>query len=48
MKSVHGDDSATWFDHDGVKRETDKAKLVTIHGDDFWIPKSVIVEVRHG
>ena len=42
MKSVYGDDSCVYIDHEGIRRTTDKAKLFVIHGEGFWIPKSVI------
>ena len=38
------DDDVVWIDHQGVARETDKAKLVDIHDEKTWVPKSVIVD----
>lgn len=39
---VYGNDDNVYMDHEGMKRETDKAKLFNIHGESVWIPKSVI------
>lgn len=43
---VIGDDAddAVWLDHEGVRRETDKAKLFVIDGQEVWIPKGQIVD----
>jgi hypothetical protein len=38
----HADEA--WLDHDGVVRETDKAKLFRIGGHDVWLPKSRILD----
>lgn len=44
-RQVYGDDSATvWIDHGGLMHETAKAKLFKVHGDELWVPKSVIVD----
>lgn len=43
-KRVHGDDSTVWLDHEGVRRETERAKLFVIDGDEVWVPKSVIID----
>jgi hypothetical protein len=29
------------YDFDEIKKETDKAWLVTIEGEDYWFPKSL-------
>jgi hypothetical protein len=36
-----GDDHV-WLDHDGVIRETEKAKCFSIENEDVWIPISQI------
>jgi hypothetical protein len=35
---------SVWLDHEGVIKETDKAKLYKIHGVKKWIPKCIIVD----
>jgi hypothetical protein len=42
MRSVYGSDDCVYLDHEGIKHQTDKAKLFIIHGENQWIPKSVI------
>lgn len=43
MKKVYGDKGDdVYLEHDGCLRETDKAKLYSVHGEEIWIPKSVI------
>jgi hypothetical protein len=41
MKTSFGDNFA-WLEHDGVIRETDKAKCFLIENEEIWIPKSLI------
>ena len=35
------DEDEVSFDIDELKKETDKAYLVVIEGDEYWLPKSV-------
>jgi hypothetical protein len=42
MKTVYNDPGLAYLEHDGVIRETDKAKLFKIGDEEVWIPKSQI------
>lgn len=43
MKSVYGGtDGLAYIEHDGIARETDKATLYRIRGEEVWLPKSQI------
>lgn len=44
MRKVIGGDDCVWLDIEERLRETDKAVLFKIHGEDRWVPKSVIVD----
>jgi hypothetical protein len=43
-RHVVGGDDAVWVDHQGVVRESDKAKLFRVHDKQVWVPKSVIID----
>ena len=42
MRTVYGSDDCVYIDHEGIIRETQKATLYNIHGEEVWVPKSVI------
>jgi len=42
MRTVYGNDDCIYLDHEGKVRESEKAALFNIHGEEIWVPKSVI------
>jgi len=42
MRTVYGSDDCVYIDHEGIVVERPKAVLYNIHGEEVWIPRSVI------
>ena len=42
--SIGDYEEIVWLDHDGVERETEKAKLFDLGDQKKWIPKSQIID----
>ena len=40
MAIFDDDTEEATYDFEEIKKETDKAWLITIEGDDYWFPKS--------
>ena len=49
-RMVYGDDSSMYINHDGIIHETksgvkdEGAMLISIHGEQRWVPKSQITD----
>ena len=49
-RMVYGDDDSVYIDHGGIIRETKQgvkgegAMLISIHGEQKWVPKSLITD----
>jgi len=44
-RQVYGStDDLAYVDHDGLLRESEKAKLFSIDNEEIWIPKSQLVD----